>query len=41
MTFKSCESCRWVACKHYGWKRPTCINYIPDHTVKSESAKGK
>jgi hypothetical protein len=33
MGAKTCENCRWVACKNYGWKRPICINYIPDSSV--------
>lgn len=28
---KSCMTCKWVACRNYGWDRQPCMSYIPEH----------
>lgn len=36
---KSCENCRWSACRNYGKEMASCINYIPEIKVTEQKKK--
>ncbi|ACA57336.1 hypothetical protein CLK_A0169 (plasmid) [Clostridium botulinum A3 str. Loch Maree] len=27
----SCQNCRWVGCRNYGWNKPVCNKYIKEY----------